>query len=112
MHRLSPALRQKNLLCDTSVPVFARIYPPTTHPPTPPYASRPAPPHRTPPDGPQNELGDVDVRGQLLRNIPPDEWVTEVAKAYPGDDEIKGMMGQVGKLMRMISYYQAKNLKK
>eukprot|EP00752_Nemacystus_decipiens_P005380 g4878.t2 len=49
--------------------------------------------------------------GMLLRNIPPNEWVAEVAKAYPDDDEIKGMMGQVGKLMRMIDYYQAKNLK-
>lgn len=35
-----------------------------------------------------------------------------MAKAYPDDDEIKGMMGQVGKLMRMIDYYQAKNLKR
>lgn len=54
------------------------------------------------------------IRGspQLLRNIPAEEWVTEVAKAYPDDDEIKGMMGQVGKLMRMISYYEAKKPKK
>ncbi|CAM9794546.1 unnamed protein product [Pylaiella littoralis] len=48
----------------------------------------------------------------LLRNVPPNEWVSEVARAYPDDDEVKGMMGQVGKLMRMIDYYQAKKLKK
>lgn len=47
-----------------------------------------------------------------MRNIPPNEWVTEVAKAYPGDDEIKGMLGQVGKLMRMIDYYEAKRPRK
>lgn len=65
----------------------------------------PTPLHPTPPEP-------ISIRGQLLRNIPPDEWVSEVARAYPGDDEIKGMMGQVGKLMRMISYYEANNLKR
>ncbi|CAM9605990.1 unnamed protein product [Ectocarpus sp. 12 AP-2014] len=48
----------------------------------------------------------------LLRNLPPDEWVAEVARAYPDDDEVKSMMGQVGKLMRMIDYYQKKQPKK
>lgn len=49
---------------------------------------------------------------QLLRNLPPEDWVTEVAKAYPDDDEVKSMMGQVGKLMRMIDYYQTKKPRK
>ncbi|CAM9527110.1 unnamed protein product [Scytosiphon promiscuus] len=48
----------------------------------------------------------------LLRNLPPEDWVTEVAKAYPDDDEVRGMMGQVGKLMRMIDYYQTKKPRK
>ncbi|CAM9809208.1 unnamed protein product [Ectocarpus fasciculatus] len=48
----------------------------------------------------------------LLRNLPPDEWVAEVARTYPDDDEVKAMMGQVGKLMRMIDYYQKNQPKK
>ena len=48
---------------------------------------------------------------QLLRNVPPSEWVAEVARTYPGDDEVKGMLGQVGKLMKMMDYYMAKKPK-
>lgn len=57
-----------------------------------------------------------NIRGSMshkfLRNIPPNEWVSAVAKAYPGDDEVKGMLGQVGKLMRMMDYYESKKLKR
>ena len=49
---------------------------------------------------------------QLLRNVPPNEWVAEVARTYPDDDEVKGMLGQVGKLMKMMDYYMAKKPKK
>lgn len=48
---------------------------------------------------------------QLLRNISPNEWVTEVEKMYPGDDEVKGMLGKVGKLMNMMDYYEDKKKK-
>lgn len=48
---------------------------------------------------------------QLLRNIPPNEWVAEVARAYPDDDEVKGMLGKVGKLMHMMDYYESKKPK-
>lgn len=48
----------------------------------------------------------------MLRNLPPEQWVAEVARTYPDDDEVKAMMGQVGKLMRMIDYYQKNQPKK
>lgn len=49
---------------------------------------------------------------KFLRNIPPNEWVSAVANAYPDDDDVKGMLGQVGKLMRMMDYYESKKIER
>lgn len=43
-----------------------------------------------------------------LRNIDQREWVSAVAKEYGDDDEVKGMMVQLGKLMHMKQYYENK----
>lgn len=45
---------------------------------------------------------------QLLRNLPPNEWVPEVEKVYGDDEEVKGMIKDIGKLMGMLDYYDAK----
>ncbi|CAM9884802.1 unnamed protein product [Discosporangium mesarthrocarpum] len=43
---------------------------------------------------------------QLLRNVEPEKWVDTVREAYGDDDDVKGMLKDVGKLMRMMKYYE------